>query len=196
MAKIRKENSAIGKRRKFTRIFGGVAIAAVISLTVLASPTILLIANGGAKAECNDMAEALTPSKGENADNSYSGGMEPEYGQIEDQIASNDGKYDILDSIKDIIPGITEDAECVETEDFKPITVQHGKEYDAYLSDDSKTSIIFTESIAILGGSEFEYKVNGDLYILTDGKEPLVFNIVYESSGGELFFKQQEKTND
>ena len=141
------------------------------------------------------MAEALAPSKGENADNSYSGGMEPEYGQIDDHLTSNDGKYDILDSIKDINDRL-ESLETLKPETTESPKIQYGKEYDAYLSDRNEASIIFTESTATLGGSEFEYKANGDLYILTDGEEALVFNIVYESSGGELFFKQQEKTND
>lgn len=187
MTKIHAEKAIYMKRKKLTRTIGGVAIAAAISLTVLASPAILLVANGGAKAECNDMAEA--PSMGR--DDYYSAEeMMPECEnantKLEDLLDhTNDGYKVVMDDIED---GKTEP-----DDDISNAKPSQGNKYDAYLLSGDIASIILTEKTAILGGKEYEYKTSNGQYIMNDDTETLIFEYV---KGGKPCFKQVGESND
>ena len=189
MTKLRTEKATAVKRRKFTKIFGGVAVAAVISLTVLASPAILLVATGGAKAECNDMAEALSPSR-DDEDNYYcaDGGL-PECDTVIVQSSDKNGKSETYQDVMDAIADVKQEPE----DKISDTTPRQGKKYDAYLSDGSLTSIIITEKVAIIGDKEYEYELNKGQYILTDGTKTLIFEYV---SGNKKCFKQVGETDD
>ena len=191
MTKIHAQKAMIAKRRKFTKIFGGTAVAAVVSLTVLASPAILLIATGGAKAECNDKAEALSPSRGE-ADNYYSAdGILPECETVIVNSSDNNGKSETYQAVMDDIEDVKEDLE----DEMPDSTVSQGKKYIACLADGSETTLILTQDTAILGGAEYEYKISGNQYSLKNGKNILVFESIREYPSGEIFFKQTEQAN-
>ena len=189
MAKVREEKAVVTKRKKFAKIFGGVAVAAAISLTVLASPAILMVATGGAKA--NDMAEALSPSRGE-ADNYFSADAAlPECETV--IVNSSDDKSETYQEVMDAVEDVKENPE----DKISDTTVVQGKKYTAYLLDGSETTLILMQDVAILGGKEFKYKVSESRYILTDSEETLIFKRVFECPDSkEFFFKQTEAAND
>ena len=193
MSKIKSEKSAFYKRKKFAKIFGGVAIAAAISLTVLASPAILMVVTGGAKAECQDMAEALTPSLDASGANGFyysDSDMKPEC-----EITTQSSKFDgLLDDIFD------ESEDCVETDEnviaVGDFLVPLGKKFTVNMKNGTYSAIAFEAEIteeysayAVLNGKKYEYKVDGGFLYLNNENEALVFEIIQEKS---LCFIQAE----
>lgn len=188
MTKIKSEKTA--RKIRFTKMFGGIAVAAAISLTVLASPAILMVATGGAKA--NDMAEALSPSRGE-ADNYFSAdGSLTECETVIVNSSDSNGKSETYQEVMDAIEDVKKDLE----DKISDTTVSQGKKYTAYLSDGSETALILTQDIAILGGVEYEYEISGNQYILKSGSDVLIFDSIRECPDDEVFFKQTEQAND
>lgn len=183
MAKVRAQKS-VAKRTRFTRRWGGIAIAAAISLTVLASPAILLVANGGAKA--SDMAEALSPTvNNAEADRYYSdaSGMVPECEEVNTKL---DGVYD---DILDVAESVKVDLE----DEISDTTTGQGKKYTAYLADGSKATVIFTQDTAILDGKEYQYTLSDGKYLITMGERVANFERI---DGEEIYFKETGETND
>jgi len=185
MTRVRAEKAISAKRRKFTRIFGGIAVAAVISLTVLASPAILLIASGGAKAECDDMAVNFAPSAS-GSDNFYSDQRAETEIALDDRLYDENGKYD---GFKDVIESIEES----NTEQSSFILTD-GKKYTANLADGTSTPISFEGDIAIFDGEKYEYKISGDVLYISNGERTISFGIIED--GKKIYFKEIGKTND
>ena len=183
MIKIKAEKALPSRRRRLTKIFGTAAVAAAISLTVLASPAILMIARGGAAA--NDMAaEGMFPSKSEKDDYYSADAESPECEFIE--TPTENGKSEtykeIMDAIDSTVSGIEDK--------ISDVTVAQGKKYTAHFADGSKVSLILTQDIAILDAKEYEYEVSGSRYILTGNNETLIFK-KQSTDGGEIYFTEE-----
>ena len=175
MEKIKSEKTAAAKRKRFTKTFTGVAVAAAISLTVLASPAILMVATGGAKSECADMeAEAAPSENGESYNKHYSEIMDAVTEQVRFDADLDNGSA-ITDSEAD---------------------ASAAQKYTAYLLDGSQATVIITNNAAILNGKKYKYEILETRYVLTLDEERLVFEFFTQAPDmGESFFKQTEDKN-
>lgn len=176
IAKIKSEKPALSRRRKISRTLGGIAVAAAISLTVLASPAILMVATGGAKSECEDMAAEAAPSEnGESYNKHYSEIMDAVTEQVRFDADLNNGSA-ITDSEAD---------------------ASAAQKYTAYLLDGSQATVIITNNAAILNGKKYKYEILEARYVLTLDEERLVFEFFTQAPDmGEPFFRQTEDKND
>ena len=175
MAKIKAENKAIIKRKKLTRRLGGFAIAAVVCLSVLASPAILMIITGGAKAS----DEAAPSISGNRFDGILDMNMTPECEVADDADAYY--KSEVEDSY-------FEDCQLSLSE-----LVQDGKEYKTELADQTQTVVCFKGDFVYMKDREYKYEISGTIYRLYSSDDEILLEIYIDD---EVKFKQVETKND
>ncbi len=181
MKKIKSEKR--GKIINFRKI-SGVAVAAVILLAVVSSPLVGRIANGGdVKLECADKAENFAPSMDAKDDyiysDSYSGGL--------------DGIKDVVESV--VVPAEREEPEKIveETVDCA-LPLEFGVGYQNKMLNGERVTVVFEGGVAILDGEKYEYKYNGEVYILSNSGGTL--NLKPYCDDESLWFEQTESEND
>ena len=175
MAKVKAESQAILKKKKLTRRLGGFAVAAVICLSVLASPAILMIITGGAKAS----DEAATSISGNRFDGILDMNMTPECEVADDADAYY--KSEVEDSY-------FEDGQLSLSE-----LVQDGKEYKTELADQTQTVVCFKGDFVYIENTEYKYEVSGSIYRLYSSDDEILLEIYVDD---EVKFKQVETKND
>ncbi len=165
------------------RKWGTVAIAAAICLCILSTPTLLMIMNGGAKAEAED--------NGFISDLFYSDAELPNSSADRAPTeAATGGKYDVIenaeaeDRVDDIIDAIEKVESFPET---LPAAID-SSEYTAHMLDGSiKRLILDTENLtAKLDGKEYNLTVSGLKYTLKSGEE-----ITFEFNCGDFAYFRQ-----
>ena len=194
MERVRAEKTASRKKIVFMRRLGIIAAAAVICLAVIASPMLIMVATGGAKAEADCIDDAQKAPALEDALTGNGAMRDEHYSVIENASADNDNS-DIFDVIKDLIDnGKSETEAATEPE---PLLVDSG-EYKAILLDGSEILLYIdtNEYTAKLGEVEYALKTKydsnagGTTYILSSKHELLYFEV---ESHGSVMFKQIEK---
>ena len=166
MDEVREDASTTKRKNNLMRKWGLVAVAAVICISVISTPTILMLATGGAKAECADNAVAdVMDNFGQK--NPTSAGTPTEKADG-DQFFCTEEVFDSADEaeIEPIDSGI----------------------YAAYLINGEKITItVDTENkIAILGETKYRLTI-GDTYCLTNDTDRLCFRL---NTSGETYFTQ------
>ena len=158
MDEVRAEKSAV-KKPFIIRKWSMVAVAAVICLSILSTPTILMLATGGAKEECADNAIADVMEGFDQKAPTASG-------MLADKAEADDNQYCCTEQVS--VDTAPEHAE---------ILVDSG-EYTAYLKDGKEITLtIDTENmIAYIGETKYALKIN-DNYCLTNGLERLCFTL-------------------
>lgn len=181
MEHVRAEKAASRKKIVFMRRFGIIAAAAVICLAVIASPMLIMVATGGAKAEADCLDAERAPAL-EDQLTGNGAAMDDYYSVIENASADNSNS-DILDAIKDLV-----DNGKAETE-AETLLVDSG-EYTALLLDGCEVSLYINtnEYTAKIGEAEYALKISGATYILAGGGETLYFALsdasVFKQIGG------------
>ena len=136
MERVRAEKTASRKKIVFMRRLGIIAAAAVICLAVIASPMLIMVATGGAKAEADCLDAERAPML-EDMLTGNGAAMDDHYSVIENASADNDNS-DIFDVIKDLIDnGKAETEAATEAE---PLLVDSG-EYRGILLDGSEKRV-------------------------------------------------------
>ena len=172
MAKVKAENSAIAKKKKLTRRLGGFAVAAVICLSVLASPAVLMIITGGAKA--SDAAASI-------AGNRFDG--------LLDMTPECEAAVDADAYYKSEMEDFSDDEIQFSTSEL----VQDGKYYKVKMADKTETAICFKGDFAYMGNTEYKYEISGSTYRLYTFDSEILLEAYIED---ELKFIQVETKND
>lgn len=157
MDEVRTEKSVI-KKPIAIRKWGLVAVAAVICLSILSTPTLLMLVTGGAKEECADNAvlDVMEDASIQKVPSSMASPAEK----------ADENLYCCTEQdLPDALPEIAE------------ILVDSG-EYTAYMKNGEKTTLtIDTENmIAYIGNTKYALKI-GNSYCLTHGFEKLCFSL-------------------
>lgn len=180
MARVRSEKAASRKKIVVMRRFGIIAAAAVICLTVIASPMLIMVATGGAKAEvdCLD-APALEDMLTDN------GAVRDDYYTVIENASADNNKSEILDAVKDLVDSDRTEMEAerflVDSGEYKAILLD-GSEVSVYVNTDKYT--------AKIGEVEYALKTGGSTYILVGESELLYFEV---TSHDNVIFRQIEK---
>ena len=158
MDEVRVEKNATRRKNHVMRKWSFAAVAAVICLSVLSTPTILMLVTEGAKSECEDNAifDAVENAPAEEAPTN-SGGLGEK---------ADDNQY-----------CCTEEAYFDADNVVASILVDSG-EYTAYLKSGEKITITLdTENmVAYIGEKKYTLKIS-DVYCLTRGFEKLCFTL-------------------
>ena len=194
MERVRAEKTASRKKIVFMRRLGIIAAAAVICLAVIASPMLIMVATGGAKAEANCIDDAQKAPALEDA-LTGNGAMRDDHYSVIENASSDNSKTDILDAIKDLIDnGKAETEAATEAE---PLLVDSG-EYRAIMLDGSEVLLYIDTNAykAKIGNVEYALKTDykstssGVTYILASENELIYFEV---ASHGSVIFEQIEK---
>ena len=167
MEQVRAEKADSRKKIIFMRKFSIIAVAAVICLSVLASPMLIMLASGGAKAEdgaLDFLEDALAPnlSGKDDVKNDYPQSCDKEESFIKDSVDS-DAENEIL-------------------------LVDSGA-YTAIMLDGSERVLKLDTSnlVALFDTEEYALEVKGFTYTLTNKDGVLKFTLITENTA---YFKQ------
>ena len=165
MDEVRREKPTV--RKSFImRKWGIVAVAAVICLSVLSTPTLIMLISGGTRAEASDSALK--------ADMEMSNQIVESFADKSQISKPENGSPLYSDSAGGAIEAPTEEAEnsveCDDCNGILRVTVDSGT-YTAYMLDGSKTQLaVNTENnTARLGNTDYLLEFSGELYVIKNG---------------------------
>ena len=167
MGQVKSEKTNSRKKIAFIRKFSIIAVAAVICLSVLASPMLIFLATGGAKAEDGifDLLEdSLAPNLSGKDD------VRNDYPQSADQDNSPTG-------------------DSTESEADGSASLIDSGAYTAIMLDGSECLLKLDTNnlVAMFDGVEYKLEINGFTYTLTNKDKVLDFTLVTEKTA---YFKQ------
>ena len=166
MGQVKSEKTNSRKKIAFIRKFSIIAVAAVICLSVLASPMLIMLATGGAKAEDGDfvLEDALTPNFSGKDD------VKNDFPEVADQDNSPTG-------------------DSTESEADGSASLIDSGAYTAVMLDGSERLLKLDTNnfVALLDSEEYKLEINGLIYTLINQERAINFTLV---TGKTAYFKQ------